>query len=95
MEPDLATQAGTVLKALPLRMAVLEGSAAQARTQQRAQEPPICVCLAARDGTALRAPLRVKELVLVMRVGTALQHPLQVKELVLVMRAGTALRAPL
>ena len=72
-EPDLATRSGTVLKALPLRMAVLGVSAAQARTPLRAQERRKLAHPALQAGTALQAPLRAKELGLAQRAGTVLQ----------------------
>jgi hypothetical protein len=93
MEPDLATRAGTVLQALPLRMAVLGGSAAQARTPRRAQERRKLAHSVLQAGTALRAPVQAKEPGLAMREDTALQARAVrlVKDNAL--QAGTALRA--
>jgi hypothetical protein len=91
-EPDLATRAGTVLQALPLRMAVLGVSAAQARTPRRAQERHKLAHPVMQAGTALRARIPAKEPGLAMRGFTASQaRAVRFKYNALL--AGTALRA--
>ena len=59
-EPDLATRAGTVLQALPLRMVVLGVIAAQALTPLRAQERCKLAHPALQAGTALQALIRAR-----------------------------------
>ena len=59
-------RAGTVLQALPLRMAVPGVSAAQARSPRRVQEIPRRARPALRADTALQAPPRLKDLGLAM-----------------------------
>jgi hypothetical protein len=73
MERDLATRVGTALQALPLRMAVLGDSAAQARTPRRAQERHKLAHLALWAGTVLQALIPAKEPGLAMRGITAMQ----------------------